>query len=245
MTKLINNYYDLERSAVAVKNNTHRTLVGGLWEEIGGLQFNFLVENGLEPDKKILDIGCGCLRVGVHIVKYLDSGNYYGSDLSQDLLDVGFDVELGNLGLQHKLPKSQLLCESEFRFEKLNASFDFALALSVFTHLPLNQIRLCIERLTPVMAEGGLFFATFFICEEGQDWAKSITQTDEVVTHPDSDPYHYRESDIEYCIGGLPWEAEIVGDWNHPRNQKMIIFKRKRHISLADRIKKSYRAFML
>ena len=222
----INNYYNLERTSDAVNSNTHRALVGGLWDEIGCLQYEFLLKMGLKPDMRMIDIGCGCLRVGVHLVNYLDSGNYYGTDISQDLLDVGHDVELAKLDLQDKLPKSQLLCDKEFRFEKFGVSFDSALALSLFTHLPLNHIRLCLERLTPHMNKGGMFFATFFLCDSQQDWTNSIQQSSEITTYPIYDPYHYRISDIEYCINSLPWELDVVGDWNHPRNQKMVIFKR-------------------
>jgi hypothetical protein len=39
----------------------HRAYVGGLWEEIGTLQFEFLLRQGLAPSDCFLDIACGSL----------------------------------------------------------------------------------------------------------------------------------------------------------------------------------------
>ena len=38
--------------------------IGGLWDEMGKHQFEFLQSKGLEPQHKLLDIGCGSLRGG-------------------------------------------------------------------------------------------------------------------------------------------------------------------------------------
>lgn len=47
----------------ALNNNRFwREKVGGLWEQLGSLQFEYLVRNGLEPHHFLLDIGCGSLR---------------------------------------------------------------------------------------------------------------------------------------------------------------------------------------
>src|ERR1700678_1283527 len=42
----------------------HREYVGGLWEVIGKLQFDFLISRGLKPEHVFLDIACGPLRGG-------------------------------------------------------------------------------------------------------------------------------------------------------------------------------------
>lgn len=46
-----------------VASNPHEA-VGGDWEKIGKLQFEFLVSRGLRPHHRMLDIGCGTLRGG-------------------------------------------------------------------------------------------------------------------------------------------------------------------------------------
>jgi hypothetical protein len=42
----------------------HREYVGGLWEAMGKLQFDFLISRGLKPEHVFLDIACGPLRGG-------------------------------------------------------------------------------------------------------------------------------------------------------------------------------------
>jgi SAM-dependent methyltransferase len=223
----VSNYYDPERAAKYIRSS-HRGYVGGMWPEIGRLQADFLRERGLRPEMRLLDIGCGCLRGGVHFVEYLDPGNYYGVDLWQELLDAGYDVELAALGLQDRLPRENLLCDGEFNFDRFGVTFDAALAQSVFTHLPLNHIRLCLGRLAPVMRPGAVLYATIFACERDEDWLRPIERADGLfTTGPTSDPYHYRYADIEYAASGLPWTVEPVGDWGHPREQAMVLLTRK------------------
>ncbi len=53
---------------------------------MGELQFKFLVGWGLRPGDFLLDVGCGCLRGGVHFVRYLEAGHYFGIDVNSSLL---------------------------------------------------------------------------------------------------------------------------------------------------------------
>ena len=46
------------------REEPHRGVVGGMWDEIGKLQFEFMVKQGLKSEHKFLDIGCGSLRGG-------------------------------------------------------------------------------------------------------------------------------------------------------------------------------------
>ncbi len=73
----INGYFK-ELTKQDIDNNVHRNFVGGLWDALGQLQLEFLINSGLQPNHKLLDIGCGCLRGGVHyVIKYL---KYSGTD---------------------------------------------------------------------------------------------------------------------------------------------------------------------
>ena len=62
---------DREEGEHVIANIGHRTYVGGLWDELGLLQFQFLLEMGLKPSDCLFDIGCGSLRGGRHFIKYL------------------------------------------------------------------------------------------------------------------------------------------------------------------------------
>jgi hypothetical protein len=222
----ISQYYDEAAIRAQVARGDHRSVVGGLWQEIGQLQFDFLKGRGLQPAHRLLDIGCGCLRGGVHFVRYLDSGNYFGTDLSQALLDAGLE-EIAANGLVEKLPRGNLVLDAEFSFAGLPPQFEFAIAVSVFTHLPLNLIRVCLERLAPELVNGGLFYATFFeIADDFPTWRTAEHRPGGVVTTGAGDPYHYRLADFLYVAKGLPWQVRPIGDFGHPRGQRMLEFEK-------------------
>ena len=203
---------------------SHRDAVGGMWEEIGRLQFNFLVDQGLKPDMQLVDIGCGSLRGGVHFIKYLHSENYYGIDINSDLIKAGYEQEL-NPELREKCPQKNLLVNDQFKVSLFQHKFDFALAQSVFTHLPLNSIRRCLLELDKSMKPMGKFYATFFEVSSSQDWIKPCHhEPGGIVTYPDKDPYHYHQSDFLWCIQDSSWKMDSIGDWQHPRAQKMLVF---------------------
>ncbi|MCC3571018.1 MAG: class I SAM-dependent methyltransferase [Microcoleus sp. PH2017_40_RAT_O_B] len=203
--------------------HNHRDSVGGMWDEIGKLQLNFMVDRGLKPDMKLIDIGCGCLRAGVHFISYLNDGNYYGIDMSSALINAGYQKELDVSG-RKKTPKNNFLVNSHFESYRFGVEFDFAVAQSVFTHLPLNQIRRCLFELAKCVKEGGHFYATFFECSPELLYTFITQQPGEIITSMDSDPYHYQLQDFLWCIEGLPWEISYIGDWQHPRGQKMLCF---------------------
>ncbi len=218
-------YYDEEAIAAAVARSEHRAIIGGMWDEIGKLQIEFLTSHGLKPWSKMVDIGCGCLRGGVHFIEYLEAGNYFGTDVNQTLLDAGYEVELKAKKLQEKLPRSNLVCDGQFNFSQFPKRFDFALAQSVFTHLPANYLQLCLARLAPQMEPSGSLHASFFIIPDDHPFEVPFDHPHGIKSFDDRDPYHYRGWQIRDFCRGLPWRVEIVGDWSHPRDQQMVQFE--------------------
>ncbi len=221
-----NTYYDTAAVEDMVAAGSHRAAVGGLWDEIGQLQLDFLVLRGLLPEHKVLDVGCGSLRLGVKLVRYLNAENYFGTDLNASLLEAGYNVELRSEGLQHKLPREHLVAGGEFDFSWSPVAFDVVIAQSVFTHLPLNFLRVCLERLHGVVVPGANFFATIFEVPDDHPTHLPFEHRGGVTTYGAADPYHYRFVDMEFCCRNLPWTAIRVGDWDHPRGQHMVAFVR-------------------
>jgi hypothetical protein len=220
-------YDDKDLIDKQVRERHHREVVGGMWGEIGALQVNFLISEGLTRDHKLLDIGCGCLRGGVHLVDYLEAGNYFGVDINQSLLDAGYHVELAGAGLTTKLPFSNLRRIDRFDFSELDASFDVAIAFSVFTHVSFNAVRICLERLAPKIRAGGRLYATIFERPHDRPSHLPITHPPAgVVTHGDRDPYHYSLADMRHVAADLSWTIHPVGEFGHPRGQRMVMFRK-------------------
>jgi SAM-dependent methyltransferase len=128
------------------------------WHEYADWQMKALRQHGLLPQHRLLDVGCGALRLGHLAIAYLDPGNYCGIDPDGRLLDLGRAV-LRRLGVDrpHSLRQS-----SAFDFERFGMSFDFAMAQSVFTYLSQAQIEQCVEHLKTVMKPGGKFIFTYW-----------------------------------------------------------------------------------
>ncbi len=212
----------------------HRASIGGMWDIIGKHQFDFLVKEGLKPSMKLLDLGCGCLRGGVHFINYLNADNYFGIDVDPNIINAGYELEL-NHSLREKCSRNNLLSNSDFQANLFNVEFDFVLAQSVFTHLPKNCLRECLTALSNCVAPNGKFYATFFICLETVVFEDPIVhQPGGIVTYWDRDPYHYRIQDIVEAVEGLPWSFDYYGDWHHPRNQKMAVFTKKPDLELLN-----------
>ncbi|HEX8232446.1 MAG TPA: class I SAM-dependent methyltransferase [Caulobacteraceae bacterium] len=217
-------YYDREKVHRNLEAGRHRQLIGGLWDVMGRKQYDYLLAQGLQPHHRLLDIGCGCFRGGVHFVQYLNPGNYYGIDISQELIDVGYEREIEPAGLAERLPKANLIAGADFDVSALGASYDYALAQSVFTHLPLEAFGVCLRALGPWMQPGGILFATFFEAPHPSravnEW---VQEPGHFITHPDRDPFHSSPREILEAVQGVGgWDPVWVGDWGHPRAQKML-----------------------
>ncbi len=211
-------------SAEEVEDDEHRAAVGGLWAEIGRLQFEFMVREGeLSPEMKLLDVGCGCLRGGVHFIPYLDPGNYFGIDSNPSLIDAGYSVEVPRHGLAGRIDRDQLLVTDDFGAWRFGVSFDRAIAVSVWTHLPLNQIQRSIRETARVLSPGGSMYASLFLCQtEDQLFGPITHQPGGVTSHRDRDPYHYLWDDIRHACKAIGLRPELIGDWEHPRAQQMV-----------------------
>jgi SAM-dependent methyltransferase len=223
----VNPYYNSRFVKNRVTAGMHRHVIGGLWEELGNWQFELLKTHGLQPFHRLLDIGCGSFRGGVKFVSFLDAGNYYGFDLNKGLLDAGYAREIRANGLATKLPKENLCVTDDFSCEEFGGNFDFAIAVSVFSHLSLNHWRIALERLAPQIKSGGQLFATYFPCPEDADFASPIKHNPSgVISYPARDPYHCRASDIVHLAKGLPWEITPLEKGDHPRGQRVLRISR-------------------
>lgn len=129
-----------------------------MWDELGRL-LEFMKRQGLLPEHRLLDLGCGCLRGGIHFIEYLDEANYHGLDINSSLIEAG-KMELANLGLTDKRP--DLFVDDKFEASKFDTEFDFVLAFSVFTHIFMNHILRCLVEVRKVMKTDARFYATFF-----------------------------------------------------------------------------------
>jgi SAM-dependent methyltransferase len=221
-------YDDVDGIHIAVSRGRHRDIIGGLWDELGQLQLDFMISEGLKPHHKLLDIGCGSLRGGIHFIRYLDVGNYVGIDPNISLLDAGYEIELASCGLKERMPRENLICTGDFDPPFPDDAFDFAVAQSVFTHVSMNTMRKCFERIASKIKVDGTFYATFFEIPDNVLSSEPFHHDPGGVTTQGSrDPYHYRFKDLKYAASERLWTPRYIGSWNHPRGQHIAAFMRR------------------
>ncbi|MCW3475801.1 class I SAM-dependent methyltransferase [Limobrevibacterium gyesilva] len=221
-------YDDTELINKHVAGGNHRDVIGGLWDELGALQADFLKANGLRPQHTLIDIGAGSLRAGVKLVPYLDSGNYYAIDLQAALLEAGYVREIEPAGLAGRFPRGNFAANAVFDVSGFRCMFDFGIAQSVFTHMPIARLGACLSSVAPHFRPGGQLFVTVFLAPPGVA-DKAFTQwPGGVATSPDRDPFHTTLHDLQGIASQASgWQMSVIGNWAHPRNQQMVRFTRQ------------------
>jgi ubiquinone/menaquinone biosynthesis C-methylase UbiE len=143
-----------------------------LW---GRHEFDRLVKLcGLTPADTVLDIGCGCGRVAIHLADYLTQGHYVGLDNLKKLINWCNDnirPKYPNLEFQFidvysgEYNKQGSIQASKFYFPFPESHFDLVFAVSLFTHMFLPDIERYLQEISRILKPGGRLYATFFLLE--------------------------------------------------------------------------------
>lgn len=197
---------------LGIKLLGYKHFVGGLWDAVGRLQFEFLKSEGLSPEHWLLDIGCGPLRGGRFFIAYLESGHYIGLDKEKILVGEGLARELPRALLIDKKP--QFVITEKFDFSLLPNAPDYAIAHSLFTHLSRQDIVTCLKNLRKHVIRCRLY-ATFF---EGD------SENNPAMSHS-LNPFFYSQSEMKSFADESGWSFRYVGEWNHPRGQMMAEYR--------------------
>ena len=75
------------------------------FEAGGRAQLVRLLSHGLTPESKVLDIGCGCLRVAYWLIRFLDSDCYCGIEPARQRVDYGKQYLFTSEELEQKRPR--------------------------------------------------------------------------------------------------------------------------------------------
>ena len=141
---------------------SERIFLGGPvrdFERLGRLQLSILLEEGLYPDSRVLDIGCGCLRGGYWLIHFLQPGCYFGIEPNRDMLEQGRAAFLEPELLEVKRPTFDH--NASFDFSVFDARFDFFLARSVWSHASREQIRCMLDGFVAHGARNAVFLTSY------------------------------------------------------------------------------------
>jgi cyclopropane fatty-acyl-phospholipid synthase-like methyltransferase len=136
---------------------------GDEWESHGKLQLQFLVDEGMRPHHRLLDVGCGVGRASRRFVPYLAPEHYVGVDISEEALSHASRLAIDE-GWNKNSPA--FILNSDLNLDHL--AFDYIWAHSVFTHLPPQQIEKMIGNAAKLLPPGGKFLFTYKPAEQSQ-----------------------------------------------------------------------------
>ena len=203
----------------ALARGKHRDIVGGRWEETALHQMQVVLQEGLDPGDRLLDIGAGCLRFGHRALRYLEPGHYWATDASHALMQRGWEVELTEED-RARLPAAQLVEDAVFAFPGVPSGMDYALAWGVFTHLPADMLRPALISARARLTGLKKLMLTVFLAPEGHQG--SFRQRDGVVTHPDRPPYHRPADAVAADATAAGFHLEWR-DLHLPRGQEVAV----------------------
>lgn len=200
--------FEIEDMARAMPGHApHRAYVGQpqRFDVMAASQFALLFLLGLRERHRLLDFGCGSLRLGRLAIPYLATDRYFGVEPLTELVEAGFEHELGQDIRALKRPRFDH--NAECRIDDFGVVFDFIIAQSVFSHTGAAKTACGLKAFAGALAPGGLVLANFLLGDggeegEGVEWA-----------YPACVPYHPQH------IEALAAEAGLVAracPWPHP-----------------------------
>jgi len=198
-------------------DNHYRAYVGPPqdYDFVAAMVFNLLTCAGLRQNHRMLDIGCGSLRIGRLFIPYLNPENYIGVEPNRWLIEDGILNEVGRDQIRLKRPVFSYRDSLEEFAEPLQA--DYALAQSIFSHCGLDLIDQWLRQISQHLKPTGALFATFLIADrdfQGSGWV-----------YPDCVNYRIETMVSVAATHGLKF---ALLNWKHPR-QAWGLFAREKY----------------
>lgn len=106
-----------------------------------------------QSQSRVIDYGCGSLRLGVHFIEYLDPGNYMGLDVTRDFIDIGIDL-VGRDLIREKAPRLDAITEVSVATA---AAFeaDYVISNSVSFHVHPDELETYCSNLARMTSKPG------------------------------------------------------------------------------------------
>ena len=201
------------------------------YDLVSSMVFNLLTCLGLRQDHKVLDIGCGSLRVGRLLIPYLNAGNYFGVEPNSWLVDDGIKNETGRDQIEIKRPTFSF--HDSLEEFKTPLKLDFAIAQSIFSHCGKDLIEAWLSQVSFHLKNNGALIATFLIDDsdfEGSGWV-----------YPEC--VKFNPETIAEIASSFDFDFTLL-DWSHPRQSWAVFSKTEFDRTLIDEGPISWNRFL-
>lgn len=189
--------------------------VGGNPDVLGPWQLDLLLEHGLDRNSTVVDIGCGTLRGGLHVIQYLNPDRYVGVDPLEELVAEGRRL----VGVAELSDKTPVLGSLSALNDIRPRSADFVLTQSVLNHLNAKRIEATVDRVNSVLADDG-------------KWLSTGRLSDTVETVDEGQPHPTRPNERLDSVMGRAWFESVLSDYGlvmepvdgHPHTRGLDVF---------------------
>jgi ubiquinone/menaquinone biosynthesis C-methylase UbiE len=149
----------------------------GDFEQIGkDFKKHFIELGNLQPDHRVLDVGCGIGRMAIPLTSYLSKeGEYWGFDIVKKGIEwcqKRISPKYGNFHFLHSdiynkeyNPKGKIQAR-DYKFPFEDQFFDFVFLTSVFTHMLPADMENYVSEMGRVLKRGGKCMVTFFLLND-------------------------------------------------------------------------------
>ena len=136
--------------------------VGGDFEAVGSLEYFLLIQNGLQKQHNVVDVGCGSGRLAIQLRDFL-GGEYVGTDVVPDLYQHAQKI--------CDRPDWKFLSAPGLTVPVADNYADFICFFSVFTHLLHEESYKYLEEAKRVIKPGGKIIFSFLEFAIPSHWA--------------------------------------------------------------------------
>lgn len=182
------------------------------YDLVSAMAFGLLTSCGLRQHHRLLDVGCGSLRLGRLLIPYLNPGCYYGLEPNKWLVDEGRAYEVGESLLEVRQPT--FIYGTDLDDPSYDAVFDYAIAQSIWSHTGPDLLDKWVKELSRGLNDTGVVFATFI--ESDEDFTGSGWIYPECV--------EFRQDTIRDVATRHGFLFQVL-DWAHPRQTWCALYK--------------------
>ena len=184
------------------------------YDLVAAMCFGLLVALGLRQHHRVLDVGCGSLRVGRLLIPYLNPAGYTGLEPHGWLIEQGITHEIGRDQVAIKQPRFSSTADAA-DLVAAGERYDYVLAQSIFSHCGIDLMSGWIAQIGQLLSDEGVFAATYVHGDEDSTASGWI--------YPDCVTYREQTLADLAKAHGLQFTAL---DWRHPR-QRWVLFARR------------------
>ena len=191
----------------------------GAWRVDREVQTRALAKLGLQPDHRLLEIGCGPIQAGAPLIRYLEPGNYTGVDISAERLAAAREV-VRAFGLEDRNPR--LIRSDDFGLDQLESqSFDRIWSFHVVIHLPMEAVVRFMQAVATLLRPGGTAWFSAWVTPDREEFNRRGSWLEFPVTEAGSAFFQTAAANVGLdCVGlgtlekwGLPSDRPAAKNW--------------------------------